>query len=40
MQSCTKLGDLCIKASRKGILPLGIPNLEVKQALKELVKDV
>lgn len=35
-----QLGDLCIKASRKGILSLGIPNLEVKQALKELVKDV
>lgn len=35
-----QLGNLCIKASRKGILSLGIPNLEVKQALKELVKDV
>lgn len=35
-----QLGYFCIKASRKGMLSLGIPNLEVKNALKELVKDV
>ena len=40
MQSCTKLGNLCIKASRKGMLSFGIPNLAVKHALKELIKDI
>ena len=35
-----QLGYLCIKASRKGMLSFGIPNLAVKHALKELIKDI
>ena len=35
-----QLGYLCIKSSRKGMLSLGIPNLAVKHALKELIKDI
>ena len=35
-----QLGYFCIKVSRKGMLSLGIPNLEVKHALKELIKDI
>lgn len=35
-----QLGYLCIKASRKGMLSFSIPNLAVKHALKELIKDI
>ena len=35
-----QLGYFCIKASRKGMLSLDIPNLEVKNALKDLIKDI
>lgn len=35
-----QLGYFCIKASRKGMLSLGITNLEAKNALKELVNNV